>query len=178
MTARTVKGPVAIAPPKTATIPSTKVVATLPAKIASTAKATAAAVSSAKTASAKTTSASVEVKVPLEKAAQVVDHGTPPPSIRQQKSYIIESSRQGMFNRDVQREILNRVMMELGDTVTDDNQNTRKVIYQSEGVVDGRKVPYLDFDLDLIAQLNPELLTQIYNITTARVAALNQPLGS
>lgn len=87
------------------------------------------------------------------------------PSIQRQKCFIVENS--GHLNRGTQLSILAVVMMEVGPSA--ETAAGRKVVVAESGRTG------VDIDLNVIEAANPEVITHIYNITHARIAALNRP---
>lgn len=81
------------------------------------------------------------------------------PSINRQKTFIIDNGI--ILNRDTKLTILNIVMMEIGDSV----------IVETTGANKG-----VDINLDAIIQINPDVLTHIYHIVSARLQALSKPI--
>jgi len=81
------------------------------------------------------------------------------PSISQQKAFIIENTM--IMNKETELAILSIVMMEVGRLAVIEASVTKKV----------------DIDLDVVATVNPEVLTHIYNIVLTRREALSQPAG-
>jgi hypothetical protein len=96
-----------------------------------------------------------------ESGAAVVDRTLP--SIGRQKTFIVENA--SILDRGTKIAILSIVMMELGDIVT-----SKKVVAETKRV--GGEV---DINLDVAAEVNPEIVTHIYNIVRARRDTLNQP---
>lgn len=78
------------------------------------------------------------------------------PSISRQKTFIVENTP--ILNRETKVSILSLVMMEVGPSV---------VMESSKDEV--------NINLDVLATLNEDVLTHIYNIMRARLEVLNQP---
>ena len=79
------------------------------------------------------------------------------PNLNKQKKFIIENSH--ILNKEIKMSILSIVMMEIGDTV----------IYPSMGIKG------LNINLDDIENINPDIITHIFNIVKNRLETLSRP---
>ena len=81
------------------------------------------------------------------------------PSISKQKTFICENVN--FLDRGAKIEVMSRIILDMGDS------------YIKEKTIG--ETPEVDINLDIIAEKNPELLLQIYNIIYSYWQALKTP---